>query len=115
MPVIQHSFRSMRQDPFNNLIVDVDDCQVDVTVHAHDHSVGIRLSHEEARRLAETLLKEINPPIIGYLPGGQRIHPCDPNRIYSAAIVSCSGCGQVIRGAGGHLHQAQCPTCWEEK
>lgn len=116
MPTVMQSYPSMRQDPFNNLTLEVGKEQVDISVHTSDQSTGIRLSHAEAKRFAEHLLKELGEEeIIGYLPGGRRIHPCRKDMIYTAAIVSCCGCHRVIRGAGGPMAQAMCPTCWEEK
>jgi hypothetical protein len=56
---------------------------------------------------------EPEPPILGYLPGGKRIGPCQPGRIYTACVVSCVGCHKVIRGMGGPLRGAMCLDCWE--
>lgn len=55
------------------------------------------------------------PAAVGYLPGGKPIYPCRKDMIYTAAIVSCHSCRTVIRGAGGPMRGALCPTCWEAK
>lgn len=52
-------------------------------------------------------------PILGYLPNGQRIHPLEEGRIYTAAVISCAGCHTIIRGMGGPMQGAVCPKCWE--
>ncbi|MNQ24759.1 hypothetical protein D3C85_379630 [compost metagenome] len=52
-------------------------------------------------------------PILGYLPGGKRIHPIQPGMIATACIVSCVGCHKVIRGMGGPMRGALCLDCWE--
>lgn len=52
-------------------------------------------------------------PILGYLPGGKRIHPCREDTIYTAAVISCCGCHKVIRGMGGPMDRALCPDCWK--
>lgn len=57
--------------------------------------------------------EEEDLPILGYLPGGKRIHPIGEGMIASAAVVSCCGCHKVIRGMGGPMSQALCPDCWE--
>lgn len=59
--------------------------------------------------------KKEDQPILGYLPGGKRIHPIKPGMIATACVVSCAGCYKVIRGMGGPKRGALCPTCWEAK
>lgn len=53
------------------------------------------------------------PPILGYLPGGKRIHPIGAGMIATACVVTCAGCHKVIRGMGGPLRGALCLDCWE--
>lgn len=118
MPTIEHSFNCQQGDPFSNLTLTVREDWVKIDVHEYERTSDITLSREDAKRLAETILKELGEgaePIIGYLPGGKRIGPCQPNRIYTAAIVSCCACHTVIRGAGGPMRGALCPECWEAK
>lgn len=52
-------------------------------------------------------------PILGYLPGGKRIHPIGAGMIATACVVSCVGCHKVIGGMGGPMYGALCPSCWE--
>lgn len=118
MPVIEHSFNCQQGDPFNNLTMNVREDWVKIDVHEYERTSDITLSHVDAKRLAETILmelKQVVEEVIGYLPGGKRIGHCKPDRIYTAAIVSCCACHVVIRGAGGPMHAAMCPTCWEAK
>lgn len=118
MPTIEHSFNCQQGDPFNNLTMTVREDWVKIGVHEYERTSDITLSREDAKRLALTILKELKEgeeEIIGYLPGGKRIGHCRPDRIYTAAIVSCCACHVVIRGAGGPMHAAMCPTCWEAK
>lgn len=54
-------------------------------------------------------------PILGYLPNGQRIHPCADDRVYTAAVITCVSCHTVIRAMGGPMRGAICPSCWDKK
>ena len=56
----------------------------------------------------------MNSEILGYsrLPDGvwEPLYECKPGYIYSAAIVSCQKCRQMIRSMGGPMH-AVCVNC----
>lgn len=51
--------------------------------------------------------------ILGYTKYGEPIHQLKPGMIATAAVVSCSVCGAGIRGMGGPMHGAKCPTCFQ--
>lgn len=51
--------------------------------------------------------------ILGYTKDGKPIYPCEPDRIYTAAVISCARCHKVISGMGGPMAKALCPDCWE--
>jgi hypothetical protein len=59
MPIITHSFPAKSGDPFNNLTVEVTDDKVLIHVHSYEKSAVIALDYTEARRLAETIKKEM--------------------------------------------------------
>lgn len=52
--------------------------------------------------------------VLGYRQNGEPIHELTGG-IATACIISCHGCGKVIRGMGGPAHGALCPDCWEAK
>jgi len=55
------------------------------------------------------------PEILGYTKEGKPIYPIEPGRIATLAVISCFGCGAVIRGAGGPQHGAKCVPCYEKE
>lgn len=60
MPVINHSFASRELDPFSNVTVEVTDDKVRIGASTYEKCVSVNLSHDEARRLVQTLTKELN-------------------------------------------------------
>lgn len=51
--------------------------------------------------------------ILGYKANGEPIHELKPGMIATACTVSCSVCGAGIRGMGGPMHGAKCPSCFQ--
>lgn len=119
MPIKRENFKSANEDPFTNLMVETQPVGIQLSVANWSDMVSIKLSKEEAQRLAHYLLKETGTepeealPILGYLPGGKRIHPIKPGMIATACVVSCVGCHKIIRGMGGPMRGALCLDCWE--
>lgn len=50
---------------------------------------------------------------LGYTKEGKPIFPCQPDRIYTACVISCACCGEFIRGMGGPMYGAVCRTCYQ--
>ena len=55
------------------------------------------------------------PKVLGYSKSGLEIHELPLSLFTTAAMITCCGCGAVIRAMGGPMRGAVCPTCWEEK
>ena len=53
----------------------------------------------------------MNKEIRGYTQHGVPIYRCESDCVYTAAIVQCSVCKTVIRGAGGPMYGAKCLEC----
>lgn len=51
--------------------------------------------------------------ILGYKRNGDPIHELKPGMMATACVISCSGCGWIIRGMGGPSQGALCPTCFK--
>lgn len=49
--------------------------------------------------------------ILGYTKNGDPIYELKGGVITTACCISCSVCGDGIRGMGGPMHGAKCPAC----
>lgn len=51
--------------------------------------------------------------ILGYTKNGDPICEVPAGRITTACCISCSVCGEGIRGMGGPMYGAKCPGCFQ--
>lgn len=56
---------------------------------------------------------ELRSKILGYRANGKAIREIKPGMLATACVVTCSQCSRAIRGMGGPISDAQCPTCWK--
>lgn len=67
------------------------------------------------QKAMQNMGEPVKEKVLGYTKSGVAIHEPAPSLFVTAAMNTCCGCGAVIRGAGGPMRGALCPTCWEAK
>lgn len=94
---------------------EVEDWAIEATqklMVAHSRQLSLITETLNAMR---NMSEPVQPKVLGYTKAGFAIHELPRSMFATAAMITCCGCGVVIRAMGGPMHGATCPTCWEEK
>lgn len=90
----------------------------DIDSWATDVTQKLLQQHREQLQLITDTIAALKAmpqqPVLGYRENGDPIHELTGG-IATACIISCHGCGKVIRSMGGPAYGALCPDCWEAR